>query len=430
MVVDFQMQKKAAELLGQLEEPYISAHLQTVENAGKGISRRAYLTYFSAMIWRREQQRERPISALPEMLREEINNELRMVKSEYSNLCLRGFAGLSAYVTAWQFSMFFFDNPLYVRNVVAVAICCMVLYPAITYAWWNKGEIHPFKAVKLILGTVMACGLGGAFWTAGLFLPKHPILNSQIVSAFNITNLLITANALVLSAFIAYYRHINHLSEVTGDYNKNLLSMSGIPEDNIRELSAALKKASAIPMKTHVKRQLKTVMIDRFQRGEEISRQWVEGFITDNCVKMNWIYWSGLVVQSILLLILGGKLIWAFENGIMTATDYFRQEITVGAVFGAVLIGVGVFCPINYAFRKYLYLEQPFSIKTACAIIVLSLGGVAVALFSGLVPSRFSWGDPLNPVPTSLSLVAVLLVVLVLQLMKSGFRQQRHMGHE
>lgn len=377
----------------------------------------------SAYYWHREQGASREIPEempSPEQIYRELQAEARALASEYGGLVLQGFILWLGFMAAWLFLQLWVILPMRLTVMVAAFLCCTALYPVAAYTYWNGRSVHPFKRLKLSLMLLLAAASGVFAFLSVLWDWQNPILRSAWSVPFNITYLLILINIGVFTGFVIHYRRANLLAEITTNGQSHLIAFSGLPSDARQAVNAALSEQDAIPLKTQIRRRLKAHLIAEAQLGENDLAESGAAYVLKHCVVMDWLYWSGCWVQWGLVLLVGSKLVWAVDGGLLTAADYFRQNISTGAVLGAFLISGLVLCPMNYVLRQILYLNDRFGLRQVWVMGALVLTGVGGLVVSGLTPSRFQWGTAINPISHPYGLLGVVGLVLVLQFLKGG----------
>lgn len=381
------------------------------------------LRWMSASIWFREQMLEPdgPTSNLPEpqMIQEEFAGEVRAILSEYGNLSLEGLRLFLAFLAVWLLIQDHIIIPMNLHFFSELILGTMILYPIVAYTFWNWGSIHPFKALKLIIGAIGALTAGIGSYLLSVFDRENPFFADVLLAPFNYTELLILVNLIIFLSFIIHYRRENLFSEVCMNYQRKLVSLSGLSIAAQNEISGLMKELEAVPLKTQTRRRLKTRILAGYFDSGGMSDLQVKDFIRVNCIDMNWMYWVGSVAQWTIIVLLISKLVWAYDTGLMVSDDYFRQDLTTGMVLGAILLSAAVFCPLNRCFRELLYRGSAFSLKQAWMLMGLALLCVSVILLSGLIPSRFAWGIPMNPAPHIWGLIVMVGVVLLVQFFKS-----------
>ncbi len=418
------------EIEQSLNTVYRDQHHAVIQAHGAGPVPLAFrrLRWLSASIWSREQGRD-PGAAqesmlAPEIIREELYAEIRAIASDYGTLCLEGIRLFLAILACWMVLQDHISVRLSLWIFSGLALSCLILYPIGVYTYWNRTSIHPFKGLKLILGAFGALVAEGGIYMISLMERQNPLFEGAILPAFNFTEFLILANLVVLLSFIIHYRRLNMFGDVAASYHKHLISLSGLSLAAQEEIRNRLRDLEAIPLKTHTKRRIKTGMIEEYTRVGLVEPAWEKRFIRANCIDMNWMYWSGSVAQWAILILMISKFIWACDTGLMVSADYFRQGLTTGMVLGAILMSAAGFCPMNWCFRELLYQGAPFSLKQAWLLMGLAVLCVSVVLLSGLVPSRFIWGIPVNPAPHPWGLSVLLGLAVLLQFFKTDPRFQ------
>lgn len=414
----------------KLNPLYTSLHqaIQSAENPGRRISESPRFRWLSAAILLNHQA-EHP-DRLPEVLPEpaiisrELQGEVRAILSDYGTLCLEGMRLLFAFLALWlllqEIVLLRFNLGLFSGLVIG----CLILYPTAVYAYWNWGALHPFKAMKLALTAAGATAAAAGIYLLGVLENQHPFFESILLSSFNFTEFLIAVNLAVFLSFVIHYRRLNLFHEVRTHYREHFVSLSGLGLQEQKEIDHLLTALDPIPLKTHTKRRLKSLAIAKYCHvdSDRADTAWVRRFIRTHCIDMNWIYWSGSVVQWALVILLLSKLVWARDTGLMVSADYFRQALTTGMILGALALSAGVFYPLNRCFRELLYQGSAFTLRQTWLLAGLMVMGVSLVLLSGLVPSRFLWGDPVNPAPHPLSLLVQLGLILLIQFFKGDPR--------
>lgn len=418
---------ETSETESKLNEAYRQRHMAVVrENMSRSVfSLSRHMRRMSATIWHKEQTKDHPHlreQVITENVQAELMEEARAIVSDYGALSLSGLRLLLVVTALWLVLQFFVDFRINFVLLFAIVLMCTVIYPIAVYHFWNRGSVHPFKVMKLVFGVFGAVALG----TSTFLLSKEGALNlllqGNILVPFNLTEFLILFNTAVTLSFIIYYRRMNQFTEVYNEYEERIVSLSRLGAVEQQQIETLLKSLEPIPLKTYTKRNLKCLLIKEFEISGMVSEAWVQDFIRRNCIAMNWIYWYGTVVQWTLLILLASKLVWSLDSGLMVSADYFRQELTTGMVFGALIISSAVICPMNYGFRELLYQRMLFSLKQAWLLICLMSLCISTILFFGLVPSRFIWGYPVNPAPNLWGLLLLIVLVVVIQFIKSDPR--------
>lgn len=416
--------KSRQDMAADLQEPFAACHQETVRYGnGRHYPAAALAGRLSLYHWHAEQRSGRDRSASlppPEQVFRELYGEACALKSEYGILILQGLIAWFILMGGWVLLQQWVTFPLRLTVIVAAFLGCTMLYPVAAYAYWNGRAIHPFKMLKLTLSAVFVASAGLLAFLSVTMNWQQPILRIELKPAFNITTLLILVNAAVFLGFVAHYRRANLMSEVTGRGGEHLLSFSRLSPDQRESARLLLGALEGIPLKTQIRRRLKARLIAAASDGKSLTREAAVRFLRTHCVAMNWLYWCGSAVQWALILLLLSKLIWTLDTGLMTAADYFRQELSTGAVLGAFILSCGVLCPLNYGFRELLYLGRSFSLREAWLLTAMVAGGIGTLLLSGLVPSRFLWGTAVNPAPHPAGLVGLMALILVLQFFKAG----------
>ncbi len=418
-----QIEKKLNPLYKDLHEVVLGQEKQALRFVEAG-----RLRWLSASLWLRAQasapEKLPEVLPEPEKIKGELREEVRAIMSDYGNLCLKGLRLFLIFMGLWLLLQDILTLRLNLWIFSGLILSCLVLYPTAMYTYWNWGAIHPFKAMKLLFTAIGAGAAGSGIYLLSLIERQNPLFESVMLSPFNFTEFLIVVNLAVLLSFIIHYRRANLFNEVYTNYQKHLISLSGLSLEEQAQINGLLAGLDPIPLKTHTKRRLKTRAIEKYSlsdsdRSEEA---WVRHFIRAHCIDMNWMYWTGSAAQWTLIILLISKLVWARDTGLMVSADYFRQGLTSGMVFGALVLSVGVFYPINRCFRELLYQGSLFSMKQMWLLSGLALMGVSVILLSGLVPSRFLWGGAVNPAPHPWGLLVLLGLILLLQFFKSDPR--------
>ncbi len=419
------LKKSRHEMAAELREPFAALHRETVRcGSGRHYPAAALTERLSLYHWHAEQRTGRDRSASlppPEQIFRELYGEACALKSEYGSLILQGLMAWFALMGLWVLLQQWVTLPLRLTVVVAAFLGCTMLYPVAAYAYWNGRAIHPFKMLKLTLSAAFVASAGLGALLSVTMNWQQPILRIELKPAFNVTTLLILINAAVFLGFVAHYRRANLLSEVTGRGGDHLLAFSRLNPDQRDAASRLLETLEGIPLKTQIRRRLKARLIAAAAEGQALTQESAVRFLRTHCVAMNWLYWCGSAIQWALILLLLSKLVWTLDTGLLTAADYFRQELSTGAVLGAVILSSGILCPLNYGFRELLYLGRSFSLREAWLLTAMVAGGVGVLLLSGLVPSRFLWGAALNPAPRPGGLLGLMALILVLQFLKAGY---------
>lgn len=400
-------------------------HSEVIRHNRQGPGKKR-LRWLSATIWLREQVQEPdpPNGKYPDAqsIQQELYGEVRAIMSDYGNLCLGGLVLYLSLLAGWLLFQDIIAAQLTLWSFSSLAVGCLILYPVVMYSFWNRGEIHMFKAIKLIFGVIVALVALAGIYALSLLEKQSPFFDSLVLSPFNLTEFLILVNLAVFLSFVIHFRRLNLFDDLSMNYQAHLTAFSGLSsglQDEVNDLMGVL---DVIPLKTHTKRKLKTRILETYTESGLITESAVKDFIRMNCISMNWMYWSGSAVQWTVVILLVSKLIWAHDTGLMVSADYFRQQLTTGMVMGAILLSTGVFCPLNYRFRELLYQEASFSLKQAWLLTGQALLFVSLMLFSGLVPSRFVWGIPVNPAPHPWAFLTLLSLVLLLQFFKSETR--------
>lgn len=436
MIILNRFEYETREAENKLSGIYQAQHRAVVEQHMNSslFSLSRHVRRMSATIWNREQARGalRPDgeAANPKNIQEEILSETRAILSDYGILSLSGLRLLISIMAIWLLLQAFVDIRLNFVEIFAITLICTVVYPIMEYRFWNSGAVHPFKDMKLILGILGALVLGCGTFLLGRLNSLNLLLQGDIQVPFNLTEFLILFNVAVILSFVIHYRRMNQFTEVYNEYEARLVSLSSLNAGRQEKISRLLDALDPIPLKTHTKRNLKRLLIEAFQESEEVSETWVRDFIRENCIDMNWIYWSGTVIQGTLLILLASKLVWTVDSGLMVSADYFRQGLTTGMALGAMLISGVVICPLNHGFRKLLYQGESFSLKHAWMLMCMAVLCVSLTLLTGLVPSRFIWGSPVNPAPTPWGFTLLLTLIAILQFLKNESRFAGRWGNE
>lgn len=386
------------------------------------------LRWLSASIWSRVQMTEAQgfQETLPVLrkIREEFIGEVRAIMSDYGSLCLEGLRLLLMLLAAWQLTQEIIPLQLNLWIFSGLVLGCIILYPTGMYAFWNWGAIHPFKGLKLMITAIGGCAAGAGIYVLSQLESQNPFFESVILSSFNMTEFLILINLSILLSFIIFYRRANLFSDVFTEYHRHFISLSGLALSAQEEIESQMGTLDPIPLKTHTKRRLKARIIEKYSETGGAELSWIKDFIRTNCIDMNWMYWTGSIVQWTLLILLFSKLVWARDTGLMVSADYFRQELRTGMVLGALAVSGLVFYPLNRCFRELLYQGSPFSLKQARLMVGLALLFILVIPLSGLIPSRFIWGIPVNPAPNPWGFTLLVALVQLLQFFKSDPRLQ------
>lgn len=417
----------------KLNSPYREMHEAVVRaRTAPFLPESRRLRWLSASVWKQEQQ-QRPEALSetlpgPEAIHGELAGEVRAIVSDYGTLCLEGFRLFFVLLAGLLLFQDTLDFHLNLWLLSELAIGCMVLYPISVYTFWNRGAIHPFKGIKLLLGAGAALSAMGGVYLLSLLERQNPFFEGAILSPFNFTEFLILANLAVLLSFVLYYRQANLFSDVSANYPRYLVSLSGLSPVIQNEILGLMRGTDAVPLKTQTRRKLKFRILEAYIASGRIDEAFVKRFIKIHCIDMNWLYWSGSTAQWTILVLLGSKLFWVRDSGLMVSADYFRQDLTVGAVFGALLMSGAVFGPLNRSLRVLLYQDAQFTLKQVWLMMGLTLLCVLDVFLSGLVPSRFIWGPPVNPAPHPWGFVILLGLVLLLQFFKTDQRIQETEG--
>lgn len=387
-----------------------------------------HLQWLSASVWLRVQMtapRDFQETLQPlYKIREEFIGEVRAIMSDYGSLCLEGLRLLLTLLAGWQLIQEIIPLQLNLWIFSGLVLGCIILYPTGMYTFWNWGAIHPFKGLKLTTTAIGGGAAGAGIYVLSQLESQNPFFESVILSSFNMTEFLILVNVSVLLSFIILYRRANLFSESFTNYQRHFIFLSGLDLSAQEEIERLMGVLEPIPLKTHTKRRLKARIIEKYSETGAVEETWIKDFIRANCIDMNWIYWSGSIAQWTLLILLFSKLVWARDTGLMVSADYFRQELRTGMVLGALAVSGLVFYPLNRCFREILYQGSPFSLKQARLMVGLALVFVSAIPLSGLIPSRFIWGIPVNPAPHPWGFTILVGLVLLLQFFKSDLRVQ------
>lgn len=417
------------EIEKKLEGPFAEIHQQIRLNPGSFLfpgSKR--VRWLSAKILLQEQTLGGGGASgyLPEArgARGELEEQVRAIQSDYGTLCLEGVRLFLGLMTLWILSQTLWSLRLSMPTLYGVFLGCTVFYPVAVYTFWNRLRMHPFKTLKLILGGFGVFAAWGGLFLLSLMDRRNPFLAGYIAPGFNLTEFLILMNMGVLVSFIIFYRQANQFSEISLNSKEKLVSFSGLDAKAQSEIIETLKGLELIPLKTQTRLRLKERILKAYAEAGSVEESLVRSFIRTNCIDMNWVYWSGSIVQWSILIMLLSKLIWAMDTGLMVSADYFRQKVTTGAVLGALAMSLGVFCPLNRYFRELLYHDGVLTIGKIWRLGGLAILSVSIPVLSGLTPSRFIWGDPVNPAPHFWGFVVLITLVLSLQFLKSDTRLQ------
>ncbi len=428
MIILKRFEYETLELEEKLSGIFREQHQAIVQNhmGNSPFSLSRYVRRVSATIWNQEQTRnfsqgKRDLGD-PEKVQAEILEEVRAVVSDYGTLSLCGLRLLLSVVAIWLLLQTAIDLRPNLTMIMSLVLISVVVYPIVVYRFWNNRVVHPFKDMKLILGISGALVAGSAMFWLSQMGELSLLLQGSMQIRFNLTGFLILFNTAVVLSFIIHYRITNQFTEVYTEYKERLIYMSSLNAEAREQISRLLQALDPIPLKTHTKRKLKRLLITAFQESGAVSDGWVRAFIRRDCIDMNWIYWSGTVVQWTFLILLGSKLVWALDSGLMVSADYFRQELTTGMVLGALSICGAVLCPLNHGFRNLLYQGTSFSLKDAWLLICLISLCISLILFSGLIPSRFIWGFPVNPAPNPWSFLLLMTLIAIVQFIKNDPR--------
>lgn len=427
MAVQRRLEYETRRLEDQLNPEGLAWH----QAVGQGTPRYGAKRYrwISASIALREQ--ERPLIANPlsvegaQSISQELADEVRAIESDYGNLCLEGQRLFFAVLAFWLLFQDALPFRLNILSLTGLYLATALLYPIVVYSYGNLKAVHPFKVLKLGLGAAAALLTEVGIWFLGMHEKSSSLLGGVILAPFNITEFLILVNGAIWISFVIYYRRMNLYSDLAQHYPIHVVALSGLSETEREKVNRLMRQQEVLPLKTQVRRQLKTVLLETAVRAGTVESTQVQAFIRDHCIRMNWIYWSGTAIQGSVLILLISKLIWAWDNGLVVSSDYFRQGLTTGMVLGAILLSLVVICPGIRCFRELLYRGSAFTMTKVWQMMGLALLAISIILMNGLVPSRFVWGTPVNPAPHPWGLALLLGLVLLVQFIKVDHRPLR-----